>query len=197
MTTSIIRRSAAAARPQPRLSPGTGPQADVRSGDLLGRELANDAGSGLPAPRSELIYRKAEQTTQWRPKRMTSVANASERRQQFAESVDRAGDLAPPQRAPDHRIEPSDHGGIEILFQELDIVDAAPAAAWNVNAVGLGRGCEIGLARHIIFNRNRQAPDLDVAFDPQRRVVRDLDFFRGEILDQPIRSEERRVGEEC
>ena len=73
-----------------------------------------------------------------------------------------------------------------IIFQELDIVDAAPAAAWNVNAVGLSRGCELGLARHGIFDRDRQAADLDVAFDPQRRVVRDLDFLRGEILDQPI-----------
>src|SRR6516225_6423005 len=73
-----------------------------------------------------------------------------------------------------------------IIFQELDIVDAAPAAAWNVNAVGLSRGCELGLARHGICDRDRQAADLDVAFHPQRRVVRDLDFLRGEILDQPI-----------
>src|SRR5262249_26736611 len=58
----------AATRPQPRLSPGTDPQADVRSGGLLGRELANDAGGGLAAPRSELIHRKADQTTRGRPK---------------------------------------------------------------------------------------------------------------------------------
>src|SRR6516164_3841725 len=69
-----------------------------------------------------------------------TLQSDSERRQQFAESVDRAGDLAAPQRTPNHRIHPGDHGGIEILFQEVDIVDAAPAAARNVNAVGFGSG---------------------------------------------------------
>jgi hypothetical protein len=34
--------------------------------------------------------------------------------------VNRAGDLAAPERAPNHRIHPGDYGGIEILFQTIE-----------------------------------------------------------------------------
>src|SRR5262249_52111981 len=34
--------------------------------------------------------------------------------------MNRAGDLAAPERAPNHRILPGDNGGIEILFQNVE-----------------------------------------------------------------------------
>src|SRR5262245_24462726 len=107
-------------------------------------------------------------------------AGMSERRQELAEAVDCAGDLAALERAPDHRIHPRDHGGVEILLEQIDVVDAAPPAAWDIDAVGPFLRAEEGLARHAILDRDRQPADLHVALDAERRIVGDLDLLRRE-----------------
>src|SRR5262249_12458502 len=68
----------AAARPQPGLSPGTDPQADVRSGDLLGCELANDAGGGLPESEASRFIAERIQRRGGRKSDRPSFADASE-----------------------------------------------------------------------------------------------------------------------
>src|SRR5262245_36914051 len=107
---------------------------------------------------------------------------ASERGQKLAEAMDCARDLAALERAPDHRIHPGDDGGVEILLEQIDVVDAAPAAAWDIDAVGPFLRAEEGLARHAVLDRDRQPAYFHVALDAERGVLGDLDLLRREIF---------------
>ena len=91
-----------------------------------------------------------------------------ERSQQFAVTPNRAGNLTALHGAPDPCIHPGHDGGVEIPLQEVDIADAAPAAAGNVDAVGALLAFEIGLPRQIVFDRDWQPAYFRVTFDAER-----------------------------
>ena len=102
----------------------------------------------------------------------SEACECSERREEFAVTLDRACDFAALHGTPHPGIHPGDHRRVEIALQEIDVVDAAPAAAGNVDAVGTLLALKIGLARQIVFRWYRQPADFCVAFDAERVVVR-------------------------
>src|SRR5579864_1444006 len=105
------------------------------------------------------------------------AGGGSERREKFAVALDRARNLAALHGAPDPGIHPRYHRGIQIALQKIDVMDAAPAAAGDVDAVGTLFAFEVSPARQIVFHRDRLPADFRVAFDTERLVVRDRDLL--------------------
>src|SRR3984893_5833087 len=80
------------------------------------------------------------------------VAANSERRKQLAETADRAFDFGALHRAPDHDVHPGDDGRVEVAFQWVDAVHAAPTAARDVDAVRPFRRLLKSVSRRVIFH---------------------------------------------
>src|SRR5581483_7906531 len=116
----------------------------------------------------------------------SEVCECSERRQEFAVTLDRACDSATLHGTPYPGIHPGDHRGVEVALQEIDVAYAAPAAAGNVDAVGTLLALKIGFAREIVLGWDRQAANFGVSFNAERVVAHDRDLLGGKIFRDPL-----------